>query len=148
MLNFKNFSRINDTGDSSNIMVGVSRSTQSLYTQMCWQVRSWTSVEVFSSWRSANEHQLASKCPSLCECNTTQYRSWGKQNITQTPLPEGSVPTWSKHHPDHCFSLLLCKYNLLIFLGYFHTEHFFLSVIHCLWSWSSVSVPYSIITWV
>jgi hypothetical protein len=91
---------------------------------LCWQVWSWTPVEVFPSWRSADEHKLASECSGICECNTTQYRSWGKQNITQTPLPEGRVPTGSKHHPDYCFSMLLCKYTVLILLmisdGYYY----------------------------
>jgi hypothetical protein len=53
-----------------------------LYTNLCWQVWPWTPIEVFPSRRSTDEHELASKCSSICECNTTQYRSWGKQNIT------------------------------------------------------------------
>lgn len=53
-----------------------------LYTNLCWQVWSWAPVEVFPSWRSTDEHELASKCSGICECNTTHYRSRGKQNIT------------------------------------------------------------------
>lgn len=74
------------------------------------QIRFRVAVKVFPPRRQTDEHQLASKCPGVCQCHTSQHWPRGAEDVTQTSLHQSRVPARKKHDPDHCYCLLLCEY--------------------------------------